>query len=180
MSKHNNKKYDYAEDDEYEYDDEYDYEDEDEDEEHVNTNDPRVKKLLKAIDDETNEHLYNLTTAKIKEMNTKVLNELGLTKKEMQEYLTKLKGYKYIDEMNELKSGTYLRWIPLIDPDNITLTKGAIFCDTQISDDGIKLVCKNFGMYNKHFEIKMEESLIFRKLTDQEMVLLSALDHLSK
>jgi hypothetical protein len=147
---------------------------------HMNTNDPRVKKLLQAMDDDSNEHLYNLTTSKIKDMNMKVLGELSLSKKEMQEYLNKLKGYKYIDEMNELKNGTYVRWISLIDPENIFLTKGAIFCDTQITDDGVMLICKNFGMYNKHFQIKMDESLIFRKLTDQEMILLSALDHLSK
>jgi len=156
-----------------------DSDDSDDSDNYVDQNDPKVKKLLQAIDDETNEHLYNFTSEKIQAMNLKVLSELHLTKAETRALLSKLKGYKYIDEMNEFKCGTYLRWIPLIDPENINLTKGAIFCDTQISDDGVMLICKNFGMFNKHFQIKMEESLIFRKLTDQEMILLSALDHLS-
>ncbi len=36
------------------------------------------------------------------------------------------------------------------------------------------------GIGCKHFQIKMDESLIFQKLTQQELVLLNALDHLSK
>jgi hypothetical protein len=139
-----------------------------------------TEKLLKALDDETNENLFNFTTKKIKEMNTKILNELCLSKKEMTEMLNKLKEYIYVDEMNELKYGTYIRWIPIEDPENIQLTKGAIFCELKITDDGIKCICKNFGYSNKHFKIDMDINLIFRKLTSQELVLLSALDHLSK
>jgi len=40
-------------------------------------------------------------------------------------------------------------------------------------------VCKNFGFPSRHFQISMDKNLIFQKLTDQELVLLSALDHLS-
>jgi len=139
-----------------------------------------TEKLLKALDDETNENLFNFTTKKIKEMNTKILNELCLSKKETTEMLNKLKEYIYVDEMNELKYGAYIRWIPIEDPENIQLTKGAIFCELKITDDGIKCICKNFGYSNKHFKIDMDRNLIFRKLTSQELVLLSALDHLSK
>jgi hypothetical protein len=138
-----------------------------------------AEKLMKALDDDTNDNLFNFTTKKIKEMNTKILNELYLSKKETSEILSKLKDYIYVDEMNELKYGTYIRWIPIEDPENIQLTKGAIFCELKITDDGIKCVCKNFGYINKHFKIDMDKNLIFRKLTSQELVLLAALDHLA-
>ena len=82
--------------------------------------------------------------------------------------------------MNELKYGTYVRWIPIEDPNNIHLTKGGIFCEMKITDEGVFCVCKNFGYLNKHFQISMDKNLIFQKLTEQELVLLSALDHLSK
>jgi hypothetical protein len=139
-----------------------------------------VDKLLKALDDESNEDLFNYTTKKLNEMNLNVLKELQLTKTETLNLLHKLKGYKYIDEMNDLKYGTYLRWVPLSNPSKIELTKGAIFCETKITDNGVFLVCKNFGFKSNHFQIKIDECLIFQKLTDQELVLLSALDHLSK
>ena len=139
-----------------------------------------VNKLLKALDDETNENLFNFTTKKILEMNLQVLKELELNRVETLQLLKKLKEYKYVDEMNDLKYGTYLRWIPINNPENIHLTKGAVFCELKITDNGVFIVCKNFGYSAKHFQIKMDECLIFQKLTAQELVLLSALDHLSK
>lgn len=138
------------------------------------------EKLLKALDDETNEHLFNFTTKKMREMTLKILKELELTKQETLEMMKKLKDYKYVDEMSDLKYGTYLRWIPVDDPENVHLTKGAIFCEVKITDDGVFLVCKNYGYGKKHFRLSMDKNLIFQRLTEQELVLLSALDHLSK
>jgi hypothetical protein len=137
-------------------------------------------KLLKALDDESNEHLFHFTTKKIMEMTLKILKELELPKKETLELMRKLKDYKYVDELSDLKYGTYLRWIPIDDAENIYLTKGAIFCEVKITDDGAFLICKNYGYGGKHFRLNMDKNLLFQKLTGQELVLLSALDHLSK
>lgn len=139
-----------------------------------------VQKLIKALDDNNNESLLNFTTDKIREMNLKILKELHLSKKETIDMYNKLKDYKYIDEMNELKYGTYLRWVPIEDPTNIFLTKGAIFCEMKITDDGVFCICKNFGFPSRYFQLSIDKNLIFQKLTEQELVLLSALDHLSK
>lgn len=137
-------------------------------------------KLLKALENESNELLLNLTTKKIVETNLNILSELKLSRKDTLEILNKLKNYKYVDEMNELKYGTYLRWIPIDDPEEIYLTKGALFCEMKITDNGVFMVCKNLGFSTRHFQISMDKNLIFQKLTQQELVLLSALDHLSK
>jgi hypothetical protein len=138
-----------------------------------------INKLLKALDDESNDTLMNFNTKKIREMNLKILKELELPKKELIDIFNKLKDYKYVDEMNDLKYGTFIRWIPIEDPTNIQLTKGALFCEMKIMDDGLFCVCKNFGFPPRHFQISMDKNLIFSKLTYQELVLLSALDHLS-
>jgi hypothetical protein len=139
-----------------------------------------IQKLLKALDDESNETLMNFTTDKIKEMNLNVLKELQLTRKDTLELMSKLKDYKYVDEMNELKYGAYIRWIPIEDPTNIYLTQGALFCEMKITDNGVFCICKNYGFKSRHFNISMDKNLIFQRLTDQELVLLSALDHFSK
>jgi len=139
-----------------------------------------VNKLLKALDDESNDTLMNFTTKKIKEMNLNILKELQLSRKETLDLFNKLKDYKYVDEMSDLKYGTFIRWIPIEDPTNIYLTKGALFCEMKIRDDGVFCVCKNYGFPPRHFQISMDKNLIFQKLTDQELVLLSALDHLAK
>jgi hypothetical protein len=139
-----------------------------------------VNKLLQALDDETNENLLNFTTEKMREMNLNILKELHLSKKDTLDLLRKLNDYKYVDEMNDLKYGTYIRWIPIEAPNNIHLTKGAIFCELKITDNGVSCICKNYGFQTKHFQIQMDKNLIFQKLTNQELVLLSALDHLAK
>jgi hypothetical protein len=139
-----------------------------------------VDKLLKALDDNSNEGLLDLTTTKIRQMNLDILKELHLSRDETLDMMNKLREYRYIDEMNDLKYGTYLRWIPINDPEKIQLTKGAIFCEMKIMDDGVRLLCKTPGYNSKYFHIKLDENLIFQKLTTQELVLLNALDHLSK
>jgi hypothetical protein len=139
-----------------------------------------VNKLLKALDDETNENLLDFTSQKMKEMNLKIIKELQLPRNETLDIMKKLRDYKYVDEMNDLKYGTYIRWIPINNPNIIVLTKGAVFCEMKITDDGVFLVCKNYGYSSKHFQLKMDTNLIFQKLTTQEQILLSALDHLAK
>ena len=139
-----------------------------------------VNKLLKALDDDSNETLLNFTSDKITEMNLNIIKELQLPRKDTLDIMNKLRDYKYVDEMNELKYGAYIRWIPIEDPTNIHLTKGALFCEMKITDDGVFCVCKNFGYTMRHFQLSMDKNLIFQRLTDQELVLLSALDHLSK
>jgi hypothetical protein len=137
-----------------------------------------IDKLLKALDKDSNEGLLNMTSAKIKQINSSVLSELQLSRDYHQELMHKLKDYKYVDEMTDLHVGSYIRWIPLTNPSEIRLKQGSILCEIKITDDGLSLVCK--GVYNRHFQIKFDENLIFQRLSEQEQVLLSALDHLAK
>jgi hypothetical protein len=104
---------------------------------------------------------------------------LELPKSETLQLLKRLKGYKFVDEMNDLKYGTYLRWISLVDPENIELNRGALFCEVKITDEGVYIVCKTFGYIPKYFQIKMDECLLFQKLTAQEQILLQAIDHVT-
>jgi hypothetical protein len=137
-----------------------------------------VDKLLLALDNEDNEKLMNLTLSKIKKIKFEILKELELSNDLLKDYMNKLKEYRYIDEMNELRYGAFIRWIPIKDLDNLYLTQGALLCEIKVDDNGIVLSCKNYA--HKHFQLRMEECLIFQKLTNQEQVLLSALEHLSK
>jgi hypothetical protein len=137
-----------------------------------------VDKLMSALDNETNESIMNLTTVKIEETIFNILKELHLDKETFIIYFKKLKGYKYVDELDDLKYGGFIRWIPITDPDNLPLNQCGIICDILIKDEGIYIVCKNF--MHRHYRFKMDECLIFQKLTSQEMIILSALDHLDK
>lgn len=135
-----------------------------------------VDKLLKALDNEDNSKLINMTNHKIRVIKKEILEELDLNDDELREYMNKLREYIYIDEINDLRCGRFIRWIPIKDPENVHLTQGAVVCEIKVLDTGISLVCKNFA--KKHYQITFDECLIFQKLTDQEQILLSALDHL--
>jgi hypothetical protein len=139
-----------------------------------------TNKLLKSLENESNEYLLNKTSNQIIETNYIVLQELVLEKKELLKFMNLLKGYRYIDDMSELKYGTYIRWIPIMNPREIKMVKGALFCDIKITDNGVYLICKSFHNKNcKHFQIKLDECLVFQKLTEQEKMILSVMDHLS-
>jgi hypothetical protein len=137
-----------------------------------------INNLLTALDNEKNDSIMNLTTAKIQEMNFGILKELHLDREILIDYFKKLKGYKYVDEINDLKHGGFIRWIPLTDPTHLPLNQCGIICDIIITDDGVYIVCKNF--MHRHYRFKMDECLIFQKLSAQEMVILSALDQLTE
>ena len=111
-----------------------------------------IQKLLKALDDESNETLMNFTSDKIKEMNLNVLKELHLPRKDTLELMSKLKDYKYVDEMNEIRQGSFIRWIPISDPENIHLSSGGMVCGIKITDAGLYIICKNFA--KKHYQLK--------------------------
>ena len=135
-----------------------------------------IDKLLYALDNDSNESILNLTTNKINEMNLNILKELQLPKMTELDYLKKLKGYKYVDELNDLKYGAFIRWIPITNPEYLPLHNCAMICEIKIVDNGVLITCKNF--MHRHYTFKMDECLIFQKLTNQELVLISALDHL--
>ena len=136
-----------------------------------------VDSLMTALDNETNDSIMNLTTAKIQETIFNILKELHLDRQVLIDDFKKLKGYRYVDELSDLKYGGFIRWIPLTDPAYLPLNQCGIICDIKIADDGVHIVCKNF--MHRHYRFKMDECLIFQKLSSQEMIILSALDHLS-
>jgi hypothetical protein len=135
-----------------------------------------VNKLINALDNENNETIMNLTSKKILEMNLNILKELHLDKLTTLDYLKKLKEYRYVDEINDLKHGSFIRWIPIINPNYLPLHYCGMICDIKITDNGVLITCKNF--MHRHYTFKMDECLIFQKLTSQEKIIILALDHL--
>ena len=135
-----------------------------------------VTRLMNALDDDKNESIMGLSTKKITQMNLDILKELHLPRDTTLDYLKKLKNYRYIDELNELKYGSFIRWIPIADPSYLPLHNAAMICDIKIVEDGVLITCKTF--MHRHYTFKMDECLIFQKLTSQEQVIISALDHL--
>lgn len=131
--------------------------------------------LLKSLEREDNDCLMNLDSTKIQQMNNDMLQKLRLPREKLKKFNKTLKLYRFIDEIPDIKYGAYVRWINLKSTEH-KLTNGGIICDIKIVKDDVMIVCKNTMGY--FFQFKFNECLAFQKITEQEKVLLSALDYL--
>lgn len=138
----------------------------------------QMEDILKALNNEENEQILNKTSEQIHIEKYNIINELSITESQTNELLNKLNDYMYIDEIPDIKYGSFVRWINLENNDNIKLTNGGVVCDVDICNNGVIIKCKNFR--HQIFTFLLSKSLIFRKLSNQEKVLLSVSDYLSK
>ena len=136
-----------------------------------------MEKVVKALDAPENELLFDYSPKKVKQKIACVLNELGIPLETKRQLMNQLSGYIYVEEMKHLKPGSYLRWIPLTNPDKILLNRGGVLCEIKNTIEGVFLTCKTFT--GRHYQIHMAECLLFQKLTDHQLVLLDVLGHLS-
>lgn len=133
--------------------------------------------LEKSLTNECNKNISKLTFDAINKNKQDIISDLYLSKREKDTLLKQLKDYQYIDELPDLVEGRYIRWINIINPHNIKLTNGGILCEIKM-EDYVILVMKN--KMNRFFQINLDENLIFQKLTDQEKVILYAIDLVNK
>lgn len=140
--------------------------------------DKDINQLLNALENESNISIMNMSTAKMKSLKNDMLQKLQLSGKELKLFHKKLKKYKYCSDMSDVLFGSYIRWIPLKNFENIKLTNGGIIIDIDIISDCIQIKVKN--NMNRIFQIKFDECYVFQKLTNQEQVILGVLDYLEK
>jgi len=137
-----------------------------------------IESLLHALDNDNNEGIVDLNMATIAKNKNDILQKLRLPRNELVALQKKLKLYRYIDDLQDIRFGGYIRWISLKNPEIIKLTNGGIICDIKEINDDIHIKCKN--RINMIFQTKLSEGIIFQKLSDQEQVILNALKYLKK
>ena len=136
-----------------------------------------MNSLEKALENENNASVSTLTTRKIGAEKMRQLMQLGLSPEVVDDYLYKLRDYRHVDDLNGIMHGAYIRWIDLKNPAHLSLARGAIICDIKIGQKGVQLLCKthpNPAM----FHVVMDEVVVFQRLSQQERVILSVMDHL--
>ena len=134
--------------------------------------------LMKALDNENNLSISKLNSRKIAAQKNDILQKLQLKSDKLKEFHKKLKDYRYVDDLQDILYGSYIRWIPLKDPENVKLTNGGIVINLKILNGGVYIGCKN--NINHYMQIKLDENLVFQKIQNQEKVLLSVIDYLDK
>jgi hypothetical protein len=137
-----------------------------------------IEALKKALDNESNESICNLNSSLIKQIKNDMLQQLQLPRDKLKDMHNKLKYYRYVDDLSNLQYGRFIRWINLKKTDNIFLTNGAHIMDIKIEKTGIQILCRN--NMNRFITLNIDEHMIFQKITDQESILISAMDYLNK
>ena len=143
----------------------------------MNSNALDMASLEKALDNENNAVVSTLTTRKIGAEKMRQLMQLGFNTAVLADYAHKLRDYRYVDDLNGLTHGAYIRWIDLKNPERLSLARGAIICDIKIGQNGVQLLCKTHPS-PAMFHVIMDEAVIFQRMSQQERVILAAMDYL--
>lgn len=102
--------------------------------------------------------------------NKDILKKLIKNNETYIDYINKLKDYKYVDEIDEIHIGRYIRWINKYNK----LTKGAFIADIYYKNDNIYILCKK---YKYLFSINFNECYIFQKYNNSEILIFELLNH---
>jgi len=131
--------------------------------------------LLKALQNEKNEELLKYNFKKINEIKNTVITNLPIYKKDKDVLNKKLKDYRYIGDLEDLKEGSYIRWISL-EKEEYFLTIGGFVVEVNFTENGILLSVK--GINQSIFKIFFDKCILFQKLNKQEQILLLTIDYL--
>tara|TARA_B110000444_G_scaffold82935_1_gene78377 strand:+ start:1406 stop:1825 length:420 start_codon:yes stop_codon:yes gene_type:complete len=134
--------------------------------------------LEEALQNDNNLSIINTNIQDISKDKNEILQTIGLKKHDLKQFNHKLKEYRYIDDIKDLNYGSNIRWINLKKIDDIKITNGAILCDIKVLDNGLSLCLKTFAQ--NHITIYLNENLIFQKISQQERVILKAINYLNK
>ena len=155
--------------------------------------DINVDELLKSIESDKLLSISKLSYDKINTIKYNVLMRIGMEDDELESMLLKLSDYRYVEELQDIHHGAFIRYIPLVDTsknkskkgndhekkDNeVILKQGGFICDVKILSSGVQLLCRSH--FRKMFQLRLDEVLLFQKLTKQEEVILSVFDYLNK
>ena len=135
-----------------------------------------IDKLLNAINNDSNESIMSYTHETIMTDKNNMLQQLQLSRSTLKQLHKKLKGYRYINDLKDMKYGSYIRWISLKNPEKVYLTNGGIMCDVLFLNKGVHILCKNYR--NRFFQINFDTNMIFQQISAQEQIILEVIKHL--
>jgi len=133
-----------------------------------------IDELIKNA--EKSQHLENKSWKDILKENIDALEELELDTETEKLWLERLSEYRYVKNIYEIHKGKFLRWIKKTD-DLPKLTNGSFVSEILFLDGGTYIQCLT---YNRSvFNIKMDDCILFHKLTPDEMLILTVYDSIT-
>jgi hypothetical protein len=136
-----------------------------------------INAILSAMNKRENNTIANMTLKKIETRRHEILSSLNLTPEKMEEFERKLHMYRVIEDPHDLKHNQLIRWIPLrsLDTRPYVTLGGCLFSVKQNETDGIHLVTiRNVKRFV--FNIKFELNVVFQRLSQEELLILRAVE----
>ena len=120
-----------------------------------------------------NRSVARLTNAKIRETNREILSELGLPRAAVADMMRRLSGYRLIEDASDVRPGMSIKWVPL---KTRKLGGASVICRIDETEDGedTRITYRNFG--GRFFSLYTSKAVVFQKLTEQEEIVLYAID----
>jgi len=136
-----------------------------------------ITALLSAMNKAENNTIANMTLKKIAARRHEILSSLNLTPEKMEEFERKLSMYRVIESPHDLKHNQLIRWIPLrsLEARPYVTLGGCLFRVKQNETDGIHIVTiRNVKRFV--FNIKFELNVVFQRLSQEELLILRAVE----
>ena len=133
--------------------------------------------IYKTLLNQNNHDIMSHTKQDIKTDKNDILQKLGIHGDELKVFHKKLKDYRYIHDVHEVKHGSYVRWVNLKNK-SIKLTNGGVIVKVVYDDKkntGTVTVRNNM---NRFISISFMNVLFFQKLTEQEDFLLNVIKYI--
>lgn len=124
---------------------------------------------------EKSQHLENKTMDDLFQEKKEALEELELDETTEKMWLNRLTEYRHVKNIYEIHKGKHLRWIKK-NQEPYKLVNGAIVSDIKFLDSGTYIQCNTYQ--NRVFQIKMDDCILFQKLNQDELLILSIYDHI--
>ena len=131
-----------------------------------------INTLISALEDDNNLNIIQTNLQDISKKKNDILQQLNLDKLILKEFNRLLKQYMYVEELMDIKEGHVIRYINLKNSDNIKLSKPKIICNVKNLAKGLAITVKIFN--NNYITLYLSEILLFKKISDDEKILLKA------
>ena len=138
-----------------------------------------MNQLESAINNDRNIGILDETLSKIKCDKNDILQYIGIKGKDLATFHKQLEDYRYVEEVDKIKTGCYARYISLKSStsNEFKLTNGGIITSIVVKENTEVLLTLKNNM-NRFFTVKFEHVILFQKLTDQERVILHLLKYI--
>lgn len=136
-----------------------------------------LEDLINALENNDNINVIDTNTKKIKQNINDNLQRLQIRGDTLKKYNKLLKNYIYIESINDIKIGHSIKYINIENPKNLLLSSNYIICNINVNNNGITITLKTYN--NKYFTIYFHKYLIFKKISNEEKIILKALNFIT-